>query len=394
MPTFHGIQVNEPVEGIRPVREKATAVIGLLATATAANGAPTTALNEAFPLDTPVLVTDVRKAAGYAGTGGTLKLALEAIADQGSPLVIVVRVGIATGEEDDPTQGELLTGGTTNGVYTGMQAFLTAEARTGIRPRIFGAPGLDEPDVLEDLIVVAERLRGFVYGHCRDEDGELFSTRDDAVDYAGNYGQREVMLIWPDFTDWDGQAVAVALGKRAMIDHKTGWHDSLSNQVVNGVSGISHDVSFDIRSPNTDAAVLNGANITTLVRMNGFKFWGLWTCSAEPMFSFEVATRTAQFIQDIIADAEAPFVGRPMTVGLARSIVETANMRLASYTARGMLMGGRCWLDDSLNPQDQLMGGDLAADYDYGYVAPLAQLALNQRVTGKYYLGFADKVNG
>ena len=40
MTFFHGIHVSEPVTGVRPILEKSLAVIGLLATATAAAGAP------------------------------------------------------------------------------------------------------------------------------------------------------------------------------------------------------------------------------------------------------------------------------------------------------------------------------------------------------------------
>lgn len=393
MTFFHGIQVNEPVEGVRLPLEKSTAVIGLIATASAEVGATADALDTAFPLDTPVLVTSVRRAIGVAGTGGTLKPALEAIADQGEPLVIVIRVGIETGVVDDPTQEELVLGGTTGGIYTGIQALLVAEARTGIRPRILGAPGLDTQAVANALIVAAKALRGFVYFAARDENGALCATRDDAVTYREEFAEREGMLIWPDWTGWDGYAIATALGKRAALDQAEGWHRSISNSPVTGVTGISKDVTFDIRNQTTDAGVLNQAPVTTLVRMNGYRFWGNRTTSDEPLFAFEVAVRTSQAIQDAIADAEAQFIDRPMTVGLVRDIIEIANAKLALWQAQGRIIGGNCWYDSSLNPVEQLQNGALAIDYDFTSVAPLEGLTLNQRITGKYYLGFAQQLN-
>src|SRR5690606_15065588 len=48
--------------------------------------------DEPFPLNTPVLVTDLYAAQGEAGTEGTLARALDAIADQASTPVVVVRV--------------------------------------------------------------------------------------------------------------------------------------------------------------------------------------------------------------------------------------------------------------------------------------------------------------
>jgi phage tail sheath protein FI len=55
------------------------------------------------------------------------------------------------------------------------------------------------------------------------------------------------MLIWPDFINFDtvlnadatAYASARALGLRAKIDEQTGWHKTLSNVGVNGVTGIS-----------------------------------------------------------------------------------------------------------------------------------------------------------
>jgi phage tail sheath protein FI len=71
----HGVRVVEINDGTRPIRTVATAVIGLIATAPDADAAT-------FPLNTPVLVTNVLAALGKAGTRGTLAKALAAIADQ------------------------------------------------------------------------------------------------------------------------------------------------------------------------------------------------------------------------------------------------------------------------------------------------------------------------
>lgn len=390
MTFFHGILVNEPVDGIRPILEKSSAVIGLVATATAPAGAASDALNTAFPLNQPVLVTDPRRAAGMAGTGGTLASALGAIADQGSPLVVVVRVAT---DADPADQADLVIGDTAGGQYTGLQALLAAEARLGVRPRIIGVPGLDTLAVTTAAIVVAKKLRGMVYAAARTGTA-LAATLTDATDYRESFAARELMLIWPDLTGWDGQAVATALGVRAAIDEREGWHRSLSNIAFDGAIGVSKDVHFDIRDASTDAGVLNAGQVTTIVRVNGFRFWGNRTTSDEPFFAFEVATRTAQAIQDAIAEAEAVFIDRPMTVSLVRDIVETANATLRRWRTEGRLIGGQCWYDPALNPAESLAAGKLTIDYDYTPVAPMEGLTINQRITARYYSGFGDALNG
>lgn len=387
---FHGITFNEPVDGVRPINPKSMAIIGLVATATAAVGVPTAALDLAFPLNKPVLVTDVRKAIGQAGNGGTLAKSLEAIADQGSPIVVVVRVAVGVAAQGvTVTQATTanVIGGTTDGNYTGIQALLAAEAQLGVRPRILGVPGLDTQTVTDALLSAAKKLRGFVYAAARPNQA-LAPNVAGAVTYRDEFGARELMLIWPDATGWDGHAVAAALGLRAMIDEQQGWHKSLSNVAVAGVTGISKDVFFDIRDPSTDAGVLNEAPVTTIVRMNGYRFWGNRTTSDEPLFAFEVATRTAQALQDALVDIETPFIDQPMTVGLVRDLEETGNALLRLWKAQGKLIGGRCYFDGSVNPAATLAAGQLTIEVDYTAVAPLEGLTTNLRITSAYYDGF------
>lgn len=389
---MHGIKFIEPTNGARPIMPIATAVIGLVATATAAAGAATTALDEAFPLNTPVLVTDVRSAIGKAGNAGTLKPALEAIADQCSPVAVVVRVPVAvdgsdTGTDTNAEQDEATIGTVTEqGQKTGLQALLAAEAQLGVRPRIIGAPGLDTQAVTAELAIVAKSLNGFAYARSI---GDNIAT---ANTYREEFSARELMLIWPDFKPtvgtFVGQAVAAALGTRARIDEQTGWHKSLSNVAVNGVVGLTKDVYFDLQSDETDAGVLNAADVTTLVRMNGYRFWGNRTCSDEPLFAFECVVRTAQAIKDECAAGLARAVDKPLTPQTARDIIETINARLRALTRAGKLIGGEAYFDASKNPKEELNAGRLRIPFKYTAVAPLEGLTIEQEITDEFYGDF------
>lgn len=369
MPINHGITVNEPVVGARPIKAASTAVIGLVATATAPAGAATTALDAAFPVNTPVLVGSIRQAILAAGTGGTLKPALEAIADQVEPLVIVVRV--EAGEAN---------------VIDGADVLLTAEAQTGIRPRILGAPGLETEDVIAQLATVARRLRAFAYAR------PAAATVAEAVLARATFAQRELMLVWPEFdTGFSGDAVARAMGLRSRIDQEIGWHKSLSNIAVDGVtSGLTVPVTFDMLDSANDAGTLNNADVTTLVRQNGWRFWGNRTCSDDPLFAFETAVRTAQAIQDEIAGGLAWAIDKPITGVLVKDIVETINARLRRLVSQGRLIGARAWFDGDSNPAEDLAAGKLVIDYEYTPCAPAESLTLNQLITDRFYAGFAD----
>lgn len=389
MPTdyHHGVRVTELSNGTRPIRVISTGIIGVVCTSADADAAM-------FPLNKPVLVTDVMAAIGKAGVTGTLRGTLRGIADQCSPAIVVVRV--ATGANAAETQSNLIGTVTATGQMTGLNALLAAKAQLGATPRILGVPGLDSKDVASALIAVAQKLRAFAYISAF---GCL--TKEAAVLYQKNFGAREAMVIWPDFTGWDTTlnatatvpAVARALGLRAKIDEEIGWHKTISNVDVNGVSGLSADVYWDLQNPATDAGYLNANNVTTLIRQKGFRFWGSRTCSADPLFAFENYTRTAQVVADTMADAHFWAIDKPMNPTLVKDILEGINAKFRELKANGYIIDGSAWYDETVNSKDTLKDGKLYLDYDYTPVPPLENLMFRQRITDRYLADFAKAVN-
>ena len=384
---LHGVRVIELNDGTRPIRTIPTAVIGMVCTAEDADAT-------VFPLDTPVLITNVQTAVGKAGVKGTLAASLQAIADQTKPYTIVVRV--QEGADEAATASALIGTTTAEGKYTGMKALLAAKARLGMTPRILGVPGLDSLPVATALIAIAKDLRAFAYvsaWSCK--------TKEEAVAYRENFGAREAMVIWPDFLNWDtvanqtatAPAVARALGLRAKIDQEIGWHKTLSNVAVSGVTGISADVFWDLQNPATDANYLNSNEVTTLINANGYRFWGSRTCSDDPLFAFENYTRTAQILADTMAEAHMWAVDRPMHASLVRDLVEGINAKMRELISQGYLIGGSCWYPEDINTKDTLKDGKLWVDYDYTPVPPLEDLTFRQRITDRYLIDFAKGIN-
>ena len=383
----HGVRVVEINDGTRVISTVSTAVVGMVCTGKDADP-------KLFPLNTPVLITDVIAAAGKAGKSGTLAKALSAIGDQCKPVTVVVRV--EEGKDAAETTSNIIGGADENGRYTGMKALLTAQAVTGVKPRILGVPGLDPLEVATALAGICQRLRAFgyisAYG-CK--------SISEAIAYRDNFSQRELMLIWPDFLAWDttgnvsttAHATARALGLRAKIDTETGWHKTLSNVGVNGVTGISASVFWDLQAPGTDADLLNEAGVTTLVRKDGFRFWGNRSCSDDPLFLFENYTRTAQVLADTMAEAHMWAVDKPVTATLIRDIVEGIKAKFRELKSNGYIIDADCWYDESANDKETLKAGKLYIDYDYTPVPPLEDLTLRQRITDKYLVNLAAGVN-
>ncbi|MBK0080166.1 MULTISPECIES: phage tail sheath protein [Kosakonia] len=386
----HGVQVVEINDGTRVISTVSTAIVGMVCTASDADAGM-------FPLNEPVLITNVQSAIAKAGKQGTLAASLQAIADQAKPVIIVVRVAEGSGED---AQAQTLSNiiGTTdeNGKYTGLKALLTAEAVTGVKPRILGVPGLDSLEVATALAPICQKLRAFGYVSawgCK--------TISEAIKYRENFSQRELMVIWPDFLAWDtasnsssvAYSTARALGLRAAIDQSAGWHKTLSNVGVNGVTGISTPVFWDLQESGTDADLLNEAGVTTLIRKDGFRFWGNRTCSDDPLFLFENYTRTAQVIADTMADAHMWAVDKPITASLIRDIIDGINAKFRELKSNGYIIDATCWFDEEANDAVSLKAGKLYIDYDYTPVPPLENLTLRQRITDKYLANLVSSVN-
>lgn len=382
----HGLRVVEINEGTRPIRTIATAVQGLIATAEDADAT-------VFPLNTAVLITNTQAAVAKAGTNGTLKTALQAMANQANSICVVVRVAAA---EDEAAQTANVIGTVdATGKYTGAKALLLAKAKLGVQPRIIGAPGLDTQAVATELATIAKKLRAFAYVYAWG-----CETKEEVVAYRDSFSARELMVIWPNFVAFNVDtaqtetvpAVAVAMGLRAKIDNEIGWHKTLSNVAVNGVTGIDADVTWDLQDPATDAGYLNSNEITTLIQHDGFRFWGSRTCSDDPLFAFENYTRTAQIMADTIAEAHMWAIDKPMHGSLVNDMLEGIKAKQREWTRLGYLIGGDAWYDPELNSKDTLKAGKLYIDYDYTPVPPLEDLTFRQRITDSYLAEFASTI--
>ncbi|WP_321576720.1 phage tail sheath subtilisin-like domain-containing protein [Burkholderia gladioli] len=187
-----------------------------------------------------------------------------------------------------------------------MKALLAAQGKLAVKPRILVAPGLDTQPVAAAFATIAQSLRAFVYvtAHgCK--------TKEEAAAYRKQFGQREIMVIWPDWLGWDdvtNSTVAIPgacdrCGPAREDRQRHRWHKTLSNVVVNGVTASARTCRgicktgdgrrLSEREPGYDAR-----------EPERLPFLGSRTCDADGKFFFENYTRSAQVIADTIAEAQ------------------------------------------------------------------------------------------
>jgi phage tail sheath protein FI len=381
----HGVRVIEVSEGTRYARTVETGIIGMVCTAPDADP-------EVFPTDTPIQLVGASRYLDKAGEQGTLARALDAIKDQCEPIIhlMIVPEGATLAE----TKSNIL-GGMVNGRRTGLQGLLTTKANFGDKARILGVPFYDtDQAIAAELDIISSKLRAFNYCAVNAQSMET------AVTYRANFGNRRKMLIWPEFTGWDTAsnaeqhlyASARALGLRAKIDNEIGWHKTISNIEVQGVTGITHSLFHDpTTSEPTDTRYLNSHEVTTLIRDNGFKFWGNRTCSADPLFAFENYVRTADVLADTMALGQLWATDKPMNIGLLKDIIYTARSKLSQLTQQGYLLGGTAWFNGDMNPKELIKEGKATIDYDYTPVPPMEDLILQQRITDSYIVNLIEQ---
>lgn len=190
----HGISNRDYGDGNGFIRETQTNVIGLVCYADDAD-------DSFFPLNKPVLITNLNSGLAKAGYKGNLRKSLETIQTIVNPTLVVVRIANPFNEDKTTLDASVVIGSTLpDGSRTGLQALLTAKSRLGVVPKINIVPDLETPDVVQALIAINKKLRGFSYVTPRDSNGNMLATKEEVVLYRKTLGDKEVMLIWPEFT--------------------------------------------------------------------------------------------------------------------------------------------------------------------------------------------------
>ena len=373
---MHGVTANEFTHGARPISDIATNIIGIVATADDANAT-------VFPANKPIFSTSVSALIDKAGTKGTLAKSLDAIAAQADAQIVVVRVPASAKENEQKAN-----------VIAGAKALAKAPAHTGFKPKIIGAPELDDAEVTAELVVAANVLDGFVYASAGGAE-EISSL----TSYKNGFGQKNLMLIDNECmalgaskNQETAATVARILGARAMLDQKIGVHKSISNTEIQGVSALKYPRSFGLLDINSEANTINNLNITTIIRENGFRVWGNRTCSADPIWAFESTVRVASVIKETIAESFLWAMDKPMHPSLMIDIINTINAKLAEKVYKGWLLGAQVFIDPKKIEKERVSNGIFAFDYEFTVAPPLENIELNQHVSDRFIVNLTDRV--
>ncbi|MEM7295308.1 MAG: phage tail sheath subtilisin-like domain-containing protein [Pseudomonadota bacterium] len=371
---LHGVEVVDIATGSRPIRTTRSSVIGLIGTAPAADA-------EAFPLDTPVLISR-RIDAANLGTAGTLPDAIDGIFDQIGAMVVMVRV--AEGATDAETLSNLIGGiDEDTGAPVGVHTFLGAHSVVKVSPKILIAPGFSQSaPLVEEMKPIATRLRAIIIA-----DGPN-STSADAVTYKEAIAHKRVYLIDPHIKVWDTTedkevlrpASAHIAGVWAKSDEERGWWHSPSNRLINGVLGTARPIDFGWGDVNSTTNFLNGRWVSTIVQRDGYRAYGNRATDG----SFVKDTRIHDMIAEAIQRSHFWAVDRNADRQYFENVIGGVNTFGRSLINRGVVAGFECWADPDLNTPEALADGWVYFNYDYAATPTAERITFRAMINSGY----------
>lgn len=384
MSFFHGVTVTNVDTGARVIALPSSSIIGLVDTFVPAPA------YSAQPNDL-VMITNEREAVAAFGPDSAMTKACQAIYTRAK--AVIVACGVAKLESPAEQTSAIIGGVQANGKRTGLQALLDGKSRFNAQPRLLVTPKHSATQAVGTaLVALADKLRGLAI-----LDGP--NTTDEAVmAYAENFGAKRAYLVDPGVQYWDTTADATVdapgsawvAGLFAWTDSEYGFWASPSNKEFVGITGTSRPIEFLDGDETCRANLLNNANITTIIRDDGFRLWGNRTLSSDPKWAFVTRVRTMDIVMDAILYGHKWAVDRSITATYIKDVTEGLQAFMRDLKAQGAIINFEVFADPELNTASQLEQGKVYWNIRFTDVPPAENPNFRVEVTNQWLTEVLD----
>lgn len=384
MSFFHGVTTTNVDTGARVIALPSSSIIGLVDTFVPAPA------YSAQPNDL-VMITNEREAVAAFGPDSAMTKACKAIYTRAK--AVIVACGVAVLENPAEQISAIIGGVQANGKRTGLQALLDGKSRFNAQPRLLVTPKHSSTlAVGTALVALADKLRGLAI-----LDGP--NTTDEAVmAYAENFGAKRAFLVDPGVQYWDTSADATVdapgsawvAGLFAWTDSEYGFWASPSNKEFVGITGTSRPIEFLDGDETCRANLLNNANITTIIRDDGFRLWGNRTLSSDPKWAFVTRVRTMDIVMDAILYGHKWAVDRSITATYIKDVTEGLQAFMRDLKAQGAIINFEVFADPELNTASQLEQGKVYWNIRFTDVPPAENPNFRVEVTNQWLTEVLD----
>jgi len=300
---------------------------------------------------------------------------------------VIVACGVAKVADAAEQTSAIIGGVLADGKRTGLQALLDGKSRFNAQPRLLVAPKHSSTlAVGTALVALADKLRGLAI-----LDGPN-STDEAALAYAKNFGAKRAYLVDPGIRYWDNGASATVdaaasawvAGLFAWTDNEYGFWASPSNKEFVGITGTSRSIEFLDGDDTCRANLLNNANITTIIRDEGFRLWGNRTLSSDPKWAFVTRVRTMDIVMDAILYGHKWAVDRSITATYVKDVTEGLQAFMRDLKNQGAIINFEVYADTELNTASQLEQGKVYWNIRFTDVPPAENPNFRVEVTNQW----------
>lgn len=290
------------------------------------------------------------------------------------------------------TEADII-GAANAGGFTGTHALKAAQNAVGVTPRILIAPrwthqkddDLTANGVVASMVGMADGLRAMIYADAPN------TTDADAVNYRKDWDSKRIVVLEPFVTvrSPSGETIsqprsAFRAGLAAKLISEEGWHVLPSNRQLANVLGTARDIDGAISDKNSQANYLNENEIAVAIRLDGWREWGGRTTSSDPAWQFESVVRITDMIQESILMAHLWAVDRNITKNFVGAILESVNSFLRQLKVRGVILGGKAWIDPELNTEATVANGELYVDFEFTPPYPAEHIIFRSHLVNTY----------
>ena len=381
---FHGVTVTNVDTGARTIALPSSSIIGLVDTFT--EGADATA-----KIGDLVLITNPREAVAAFGPASAVTKACQAIYQRAK--AVIVACGVAKVADAAEQTSAIIGSVLADGKRTGLQALLDGKSRFNAQPRLLVTPKHSATQaVATALVALADKLRGLAI-----IDGPA-TTDEAALAYAENFGAKRAFLVDPGVQYWDtttsatvdAAASAWVAGLFAWTDNEYGFWASPSNKEFVGITGTTRPIEFLDGDETCRANLLNNANITTIIRDDGYRLWGNRTLSSDPKWAFVTRVRTMDIVMDAILYGHKWAVDRSITATYVKDVTEGLQAFMRDLKNQGAIINFEVFADPELNSASQLEQGKVYWNIRFTDVPPAENPNFRVEVTNQWLTEVLD----
>lgn len=291
--------------------------------------------------------------------------------------VLTIEGATGTGAEIAPIIG---AGGTLDGVkiikpgygYTGPLVVTPSNQGDGAGAVFAGTIGAVLNPITAEAIGITNTLNAMFYADGPD------GTDEQAIQARQLIGSKRVFYCDPRaLKSANGVTVpapssAVFVGCQAYADKNFGPHYAGSNFPIPGIIGTNRAVI-----PGDQANNLNFNRVNTIVNHgDGFRTWGVWTCSQDSIWQFVSVVRTTDAVNEAIERAFLEFTDRPMNRANLDLMVWSGLQSLKTFENDGMLLPGSTFKASALNTPSSGVAGIIKFVMAFEVPAPMVDIRI------------------